>query len=49
VERFYIASPPSSRLVVEADERFDFARLPGGEAWDVRQYLPAVVGIVTKP
>jgi len=49
VERFYIAAPPSSRLVVEADERFDFARLPGGEAWDVRQYLPAVVGIVTKP
>jgi 16S rRNA (guanine966-N2)-methyltransferase len=34
-----------SIFCVEADERFDFARLPHREAWDVRPYLPAVVGI----
>lgn len=49
VERFHAAAPAGSRLVVEADERFDFARLPDAAAWDVRQYLPAMVGIVTKP
>jgi 16S rRNA (guanine966-N2)-methyltransferase len=38
-------SPAASQIVVEADERFDFASLPKAEAWDVRTYLPAVVGI----
>ncbi len=38
-------APPSSAFVVEADARFDFATLPNPAAWDVRAYLPAVVGI----
>ena len=36
-------APPGSILLVEADERFDFAKLPG--EWDVRTYAPAVVGL----
>lgn len=40
--------PRESRLVVEADERFDFALLPEPESWDVRSYPPAVVGIRRK-
>jgi 16S rRNA (guanine966-N2)-methyltransferase len=42
------AAPPSSIVVVEADERFDFTSLPVGdraEGWDVRPYAPAVVGV----
>lgn len=46
-------APPGSIVVVEADERFDFARLPGelkssrhDEGWDVRTYPPAVVGVL---
>lgn len=44
--------PAGSILLVEADERFDFERLPGGTrqekrgpGWDVRTYPPAVVGV----
>ncbi len=43
--------PALSVLIVEADERLDFDLLqPGGTdapplAWDVRRYLPAVVGV----
>ncbi len=33
-------------LVVEADERFDFGRLPRAEDWDIRTYPPAVVGVL---
>jgi 16S rRNA (guanine966-N2)-methyltransferase len=40
------AAPAGSVLVVEADERFDFGRLPMPEAWDVRSYPPAYVGIL---
>jgi 16S rRNA (guanine966-N2)-methyltransferase len=42
------AAPSQSLFVVEADSRFDFALLPDPEAWDVRPYLPAVVGIYEK-
>jgi len=45
-------APPGSVLMVEADERFDFDRLPGGmrkekrgDGWDVRKYFPAFVGV----
>ncbi|MGL4511831.1 MAG: RsmD family RNA methyltransferase [Lacipirellulaceae bacterium] len=45
-------APPDSLLVVEADQRFDFALLPGNvretrhdTGWDVREYHPAVVGV----
>ena len=37
--------PAESVVVVEADESFDFARLPQADQWDVRPYPPAVVGI----
>ncbi|TWT74429.1 Ribosomal RNA small subunit methyltransferase D [Posidoniimonas polymericola] len=47
------AAPAGSLLVVESDERFDFAPLPGGvrlergdPGWDVRTYAPAVVGVL---
>jgi 16S rRNA (guanine966-N2)-methyltransferase len=42
------AAPPKSVFVVEADERFDFQSLPLPDAWDVRRYPPAVVGIMRK-
>jgi hypothetical protein len=36
-------------LVVEADERFDFGRLPQPDRWDIRAYPPAVVGVLDVP
>ncbi len=42
-------SPPKTQLVVEADDRFDFTRLPSPAAWDVRAYPPSIVGIWEKP
>jgi 16S rRNA (guanine966-N2)-methyltransferase len=42
------AAPAESLFVVEADDRFDFQRLPDAQAWDVRSYPPAVVGIYEK-
>lgn len=41
----FALAPPQSIVVVEADERFDFASLPQAESWRVRPYPPAVVGI----
>ncbi|OHB73268.1 MAG: hypothetical protein A2V70_20165 [Planctomycetes bacterium RBG_13_63_9] len=38
-------APANSIFVVESDGRFDFRLLPDAEAWDVRSYPPAVVGI----
>ena len=40
-------APLQSIIIVEADERFDFGMLAG--LWDVRTYLPAVVGVWQKP
>jgi 16S rRNA (guanine966-N2)-methyltransferase len=42
------AAPAQSVFMVEADERFDFTTLPEPQAWDVRTYPPAVVGIFRK-
>jgi 16S rRNA (guanine966-N2)-methyltransferase len=42
------SAPPGSLFAVEADNRFDFGRLPDPDRWDVRQYAPAVVGIWEK-
>jgi 16S rRNA (guanine966-N2)-methyltransferase len=39
------AAPPGSLFAVEADTRFDFEALPQADAWDVREYPPARVGI----
>jgi 16S rRNA (guanine966-N2)-methyltransferase len=48
VGRWVAAAPVNSLLVVEADERFDFAVLPEADQWNIRQYLPAVIGIFQK-
>lgn len=48
LRRVFDQAPSDSILVVEADERFDFALLPEPESWDVRPYPPAVVGIYHK-
>lgn len=52
ITEFTQRAPNQSLLVVEADERFDFAKLPGNvkedryaDGWDVRAYKPAVVGV----
>jgi 16S rRNA G966 N2-methylase RsmD len=42
------AAPDGSIFIVEADARFDFARLGDPQAWNVRSYPPAVVGIFRK-
>jgi 16S rRNA (guanine966-N2)-methyltransferase len=42
------AAPVDSLLVVEADERFDFGLLPEPTLWDVRTYLPALIGLAQK-
>lgn len=41
-------APAESLFCVEADERFDFGLLPASEAWDVRRYPPAIVGVWQK-
>jgi 16S rRNA (guanine966-N2)-methyltransferase len=42
------AAPVKSIFVVEADDRFDYALLPDPQAWDVRSYPPAVIGVYRK-
>lgn len=42
-------SPSGSIFVVEADARFDFRQLPQPDAWDVRAYRPAKIGVFHKP
>jgi 16S rRNA (guanine(966)-N(2))-methyltransferase RsmD len=44
-------APLNSLFVVEADARFDFGRLTSLGEWDIRSYLPAVIGMheVTGP
>jgi 16S rRNA (guanine966-N2)-methyltransferase len=48
LQRLVEAAPPDSLFAVEADERFDFTQLPLHGQWEVRTYLPAVVGILRK-
>jgi 16S rRNA (guanine966-N2)-methyltransferase len=40
------AAPPQSQFVVEADTRFDFTLLPQAADWLVRDYPPALIGIL---
>ena len=40
-------APPQSLLVLETDQHLDLARLPWPDQWDIRNYLPAVLGILT--
>jgi 16S rRNA (guanine966-N2)-methyltransferase len=46
VEQLLRHAPPESMFAIEADERFEFALLPRADQWDVREYPPAVVGIL---
>ncbi len=53
IEALLKHAPPESMLVIEADQRFDFSLLPGRvkehrseSGWDVREYAPAVVGVL---
>ncbi len=39
-------APPESIFIVEADGRFDFQQLPRADEWDVREYRPAVIGML---
>ena len=48
LNRLIESGPPGSLFAVEADERFDFATLPLAGQWELRTYLPAVVGILQK-
>lgn len=45
---FFDRAPDGSRFVFESDERFDPSLLPDAERWNVRTYLPAVVGVYCK-
>jgi 16S rRNA (guanine966-N2)-methyltransferase len=49
VETMLEAAPAESILVVESDQRFDFAQLVKADSWNVRDYPPARVGIYRKP
>lgn len=40
------AAPANSMFVVEATIDYDYGQLPHAERWDVRQYLPAVIGLL---
>jgi len=42
------AAPLDSVFVAEWDQRFDCQSLPDYQNWDIRTYLPAVIGIYTK-
>jgi 16S rRNA (guanine966-N2)-methyltransferase len=48
LKRLWDAAAQTSVMVVEADEGFDFSTLPEAEAWNIRAYPPAVVGIAEK-
>ncbi|MBI2826058.1 MAG: RsmD family RNA methyltransferase [Planctomycetia bacterium] len=48
VTRLLESAPAESIFVVEADARFDYGALPSPEAWDIRDYPPARVGIRRK-
>lgn len=48
LEQLVQTAPRHSTFVVESDRRFAFDCLPCGEAWDVRQYPPARLGILRK-
>ena len=47
LRRLAECAPLASTLVIESDQRFDFAGLIGNNsaAWDIREYPPARVGI----
>ncbi|OHB82219.1 MAG: hypothetical protein A2W31_02660 [Planctomycetes bacterium RBG_16_64_10] len=46
LSRLTDAAPKGSILIVEADERLNFADLPRATAWDVRCYRPTRLGLL---
>ena len=46
LETILAHAPAESQLVVEADEHWDFGRLPRTADWSIRAYSPAVIGIL---
>ena len=48
IRGLHAAAPPGSVLVVESDRRFDFAALADLGPWDVRDYPPAVMGMLDR-
>jgi 16S rRNA (guanine(966)-N(2))-methyltransferase RsmD len=42
------AAPAGSVFVAEWDKRFEYHRLPNFQRWDIRAYLPAMIGIYIK-
>ncbi len=46
IQRLVASSPPGSIVVVEADHSFDFQSVPRAGDWDVRDYRPAIVGLL---
>ncbi len=46
MERLLAAAPAKSIFAVEAVDAWDWSRLPRADQWDVRDYAPAVVGLL---
>ncbi len=42
-------APAGSHVIVEADQHFDYSELPDPDAWDVRNYAIANLGLYKKP
>jgi 16S rRNA (guanine966-N2)-methyltransferase len=49
IEFLVAQAPRTSRIVVEAYARFDFGHLPRPEDWHLREYAPAILGILRIP
>ncbi len=49
IETLVDRSPSESTFVVEAVDQWDWTRMPFAEAWDVRTYSPAILGMYRKP
>ena len=48
LNRLWEQAPPESVLVVESDTTFDWSAFESFGEWDVREYPPAVLGILLK-
>ena len=46
LETLLARAPAGSLWVVEADEKWDFEKLPQADQWAIRAYPPAVIGIL---
>ena len=46
LETLLAQAPAGSLWVIEADEKWDFEKLPQADQWAIRAYPPAVIGIL---